>query len=83
MDEPRSLLEEWRRKNVYPALYGLYDEIWVYGLPQIFDPLFELPGLAGLADKLFFTWPSAPIVDRRRRRRRRASTSCLTSRTSS
>ena len=55
LDEPRSLLEEWRRKNVYPALHGLYDEIWVYGLPQIFDPLSELPGMAGLADKLFFT----------------------------
>ena len=38
MDEPRSLLDEWRRKNVFPALYDLYDEIWVYGLPQIFDP---------------------------------------------
>ena len=38
MDEPRSLLDEWRRKNVFPALHELYDEIWVYGLPQIFDP---------------------------------------------
>jgi predicted glycosyltransferase len=68
MDEPRSLLEEWRRKNVFPALYGLYDEIWVYGLPQIFDPLSELPGMAGLTDKLTFTGylrrslPPAPLL---------------------
>jgi predicted glycosyltransferase len=55
MDDPRSLLEEWHRKNVFPALRDLYDEIWVYGLPQIFDPLTELPGMAGLADKLAFT----------------------------
>jgi predicted glycosyltransferase len=55
IDEPRSLLGEWRRKNVFPALHGLYDEIWVYGLPEIFDPLTELPGMAGLADKLTFT----------------------------
>jgi predicted glycosyltransferase len=55
MDEPSSLLGEWRRKNVFPALHGLYDEIWVYGLPEIFDPLNELPGMAGLADKLTFT----------------------------
>jgi predicted glycosyltransferase len=55
MDEPSSLLEEWRRKNVFPALRNLYDEIWVYGLPQIFNPLTELPGMAGVADKLTFT----------------------------
>jgi predicted glycosyltransferase len=66
MDEPKSLLAEWRRKNVYPALYDLYDEIWVYGLPQIFDPLTELPGMLPLAKKVSFTGylrrslPSAP-----------------------
>ena len=40
---------------MFPALYDLYDEIWVYGLPQIFDPVSELPGMAGLSDKLTFT----------------------------
>ncbi len=39
MDEPRSLAPEWQRKNVMPALRDLYDEIWIYGLPQICDPL--------------------------------------------
>jgi len=39
MDEPTLLASEWRRKNVMPALKDLYDEIWVYGLPQICDPL--------------------------------------------
>jgi predicted glycosyltransferase len=39
MDEPRLLEPEWQRKNVVPALRDLYDEIWVYGLPQICDPL--------------------------------------------
>jgi len=39
MDEPRALGPEWKRKNVLPALRDLYDEIWVYGLPQICDPL--------------------------------------------
>jgi predicted glycosyltransferase len=66
MDEPRSLLDEWRRKNVYPALHDLYDEIWVYGLPQIFDPLTELANMRPLARKVAFTGylrrsaPSAP-----------------------
>ncbi len=39
MDDPSMLAPEWRRKNVMPALSDLYDEIWVYGLPQICDPL--------------------------------------------
>jgi len=46
MDDPKLLAEEWRRKNVMPALRDLYDQIWVYGLPQICNPLEEiaLPG---------------------------------------
>ena len=39
MDDPSILVPEWRRKKVMPALSDLYDEIWVYGLPQICDPL--------------------------------------------
>jgi predicted glycosyltransferase len=38
MDEPSLLGPEWKRKNVVPALSELYDEILVYGLPQICDP---------------------------------------------
>ncbi|MCZ6733753.1 MAG: glycosyltransferase [Gammaproteobacteria bacterium] len=39
MDDPILLAREWRRKNPVPALRDLYDEIWVYGLPQICNPL--------------------------------------------
>lgn len=39
MDEPSALAPEWERKKVLPALDKLYDELWVYGLPQICDPL--------------------------------------------
>lgn len=39
MDEPALLAPEWERKRVVPALSELYDDIWVYGLPQICDPL--------------------------------------------
>ena len=39
MDDPDLLEPEWERKNVMPALTDLYDDIWVYGLPQIHDPL--------------------------------------------
>lgn len=39
MDEPSALAPEWERKNVMPALKNLFDQIWVYGLPQFCDPL--------------------------------------------
>jgi predicted glycosyltransferase len=39
MDEPERLAPEWNRKAVLPALQKYYDELWVYGLPQICDPL--------------------------------------------
>ena len=45
MDGPALLAPEWERKNVMPALRELYDDIWVYGLPQMCEPLagIELP----------------------------------------
>ncbi len=39
MDDPDALQPEWKRKRAPAALRDLYDEIWVYGLPQICDPL--------------------------------------------
>jgi predicted glycosyltransferase len=39
MDDPILLAQEWERKNAAPALRDLYDEIWVYGLPQVCNPL--------------------------------------------
>ena len=45
MDDPAALAQEWERKKIVPALRDLYDEIWIYGLPQICNPLegIELP----------------------------------------
>jgi predicted glycosyltransferase len=55
MDDPQILKEEWDRKNVYPALRDLYDEIWIYGPQDICNPLegIELPG--PVHDKLRYT----------------------------
>jgi predicted glycosyltransferase len=39
MDDPAMLAVEWERKHVVPALCDLYDEIWIYGLPQINKPM--------------------------------------------
>ena len=45
MDDPAQLAAEWEHKNVVPALRDLYDEIWVYGLPHLCNPMagIELP----------------------------------------
>ncbi len=55
LDEPALLAPEWERKNVMPALTDLYDEIWVYGLPQICDPLAEIPIPQVVRRKMVFT----------------------------
>jgi predicted glycosyltransferase len=39
LDEPALLVPEWERKRAVPALTRYYHDIWVYGLPQIYDPL--------------------------------------------
>ncbi len=55
MDSPTLLAPEWQRKNAMPALRRLYDEIWIYGLPQICEPLADLPMPRSVADKMTYT----------------------------
>jgi predicted glycosyltransferase len=55
MDEPGLLAEEWRRKRVMPALERLYDDIWVYGLRQIYDPITAYRFPPSVAAKTVFT----------------------------
>lgn len=38
LDEPSLLVPEWQRKGAVEAL-DYYDEIWVYGLPNVYRPL--------------------------------------------
>ncbi len=39
MDDPGRLLVEWQRKHSLDALRDLYDDIWIYGLAQVYEPL--------------------------------------------
>jgi predicted glycosyltransferase len=55
MDEPRLLEPEWQRKKAIPALRDLYDEIWVYGLPQVCDPLEGIALPARVRQKMVYT----------------------------
>jgi len=55
MDEPRLLEPEWQRKKAVPALREFYDEIWVYGLPQICDPLEGIALPESVRKKMVYT----------------------------
>jgi len=55
MDEPKLLAPEWQRKKVLPALRDLYDEIWIYGLPQICEPLEGITLPASVRKKITYT----------------------------
>ncbi len=48
LDEPEALIPEWDRKGALAAVERFYDEIWVYGLPQVYTPLDAL-GLSAQA----------------------------------
>lgn len=43
LDEPETLRQEWERKDAVAAIEEFYDEIWIYGLPEICRPLEGLP----------------------------------------
>jgi predicted glycosyltransferase len=55
MDDPEVLECEWERKQAVPALAEYYDEIWVYGLPQICDPLAGLAVPTSVRERMTYT----------------------------
>jgi predicted glycosyltransferase len=55
MDDPALLAEEWRRKNPLPALTNLYDDILIYGLPQICEPLAGIDLPESVKQKVTYT----------------------------
>jgi predicted glycosyltransferase len=55
LDDPVTLRSEWERKKALPALQDLYDEIWVYGMPEVCDPLDGLELPPAVRDKIRYT----------------------------
>ncbi|MHA1599449.1 MAG: glycosyltransferase family protein [Alphaproteobacteria bacterium] len=55
MDDPALLKPEWKRKNIIPALSAYYDAIWVYGPPQICNPLAGLGAPDWVHDRVVYT----------------------------
>ncbi len=55
LDDPMTLNQEWERKKAVPALRDYYDEIWVYGMPDICNPLTGIGLPASIRSKVRFT----------------------------
>lgn len=54
LDEPSRLHEEWRASGAIDALQ-YYDDIWVYGLESVYQPLAGLPNQHLFADRIRYT----------------------------
>jgi predicted glycosyltransferase len=54
MDEPALLVPEWERKGAKDAL-GQYDEIWVYGLKDVYEPLAALGLSSEVERRIIYT----------------------------
>ncbi|HLG94451.1 MAG TPA: glycosyltransferase, partial [candidate division Zixibacteria bacterium] len=37
LDEPKKVCETWKKEEIYPVLENLYDRIFIYGTPEVFD----------------------------------------------
>ncbi len=66
LDESAVICRDWENKNVYRYLEELYDEIWIYGNRDIYDPIEEYKIPARLKQKIRFTgyiprkrWPNS------------------------
>lgn len=55
MDEPALLAPEWERKQAMPAVEDFYDEVWVYGREEIWNPLTGLDVPPSVEDKIVYT----------------------------
>jgi predicted glycosyltransferase len=55
MDEASTLKAEWERKQVLPVLEQLYDEIWIYGLAQMANPVEGIGLPTSIQDKINYT----------------------------
>lgn len=55
MDEPSLLIPEWQRKGAQQALERYYDEVWIYGLEDIYAPLDSLQLSPALRSRIHYT----------------------------
>ncbi|MFW2366442.1 MAG: glycosyltransferase family protein [Desulforhopalus sp.] len=55
LDDSEVIRKDWQEKNVYTYLHQLYNEIWVYGNKNIYDPveMYDIP--KQIEDRIKFT----------------------------
>jgi len=54
MDAPHLLEAEWKRNDVLAKIAKLYDDVWVYGPPDFYDPLTGIDAPPALRAKMRF-----------------------------
>lgn len=55
LDDEKTLLDEWVEKQVFPNIDTLYDEIWIYGVREFYQPLKGLPLEDSVSEKIIYT----------------------------
>ncbi|MDK3019010.1 hypothetical protein QO033_15100 [Pseudodonghicola sp. IC7] len=55
LDDPELLAAEWSRKGAAEVMQEFYDEIWVYGLREIYDPVAGLNLPASVRARMHWT----------------------------
>ncbi|WP_434623681.1 glycosyltransferase family protein [Azospirillum sp. B2RO_4] len=55
LDAPEALQPEWERKEAVAAIERYYDQLWIYGLPEVYRPLDGLDLPAEIAARVRYT----------------------------
>ncbi|BAI76320.1 hypothetical protein AZL_d04940 (plasmid) [Azospirillum sp. B510] len=55
LDAPEALQPEWERKEAVAAIERYYDQLWIYGLPEVYRPLDGLDLPAEVAARVRYT----------------------------
>ncbi len=55
MDGAETIRKDWKKKGVYEILDKLYNEIWVYGIQDFYDPIKEYLIPETISGKIHFT----------------------------
>jgi predicted glycosyltransferase len=55
LDDPDALAVEWARKGAMRTIEHFFDEVWVYGLPQICEPLIGLGAPQKVLNRVNYT----------------------------
>jgi len=55
LDDPATVLREWRRSGSEAAVRDHFDEVWVYGDPTVYDPIAEYRLGAAMREKVRYT----------------------------